>query len=209
MVLGGGPDAEIAVQVTASRNEEAGRCLRWAIQATQSLAYLSDLHASLPSTRQLPGGHDLLAVHVAHARWAATTATTAVDLCSAVLGLLYLPTRRSGRYYDFRELSAKVRDTHVHCGAREWLGEAVESDDFRVVDGLRDPLAHRTLGRHYAVKFTARSPIPSATDHLVQTSFEVDGNDAPIAADQVVLTAERCARHIVGSFLARAASGRI
>jgi uncharacterized integral membrane protein len=133
----------IAIQAIGARNDDAGRCLRWATQATQALDYLKDLHKALPKSRELPDGHDVLAIQVAHARWASATSMTAIDLCAAALGYLYLPRRGKDAYYDFRLLRKKITTVRTHPGTTEWIDQVNNNADFKLIDGIRDPIAYR------------------------------------------------------------------
>ena len=192
----------IAIQTLGSRNDDAGRCLRWAAQATQALDYLKDLHEALPKSRELSGGHDVLAIQVAHARWASATSMTAIDLCAAALGYLYLPRCSKDAYYDFRQLCKKITTVRTHPGTTEWIDQVNNNADFKLIDGIRDPLVHRTLPRRYAVDFTS-------ADTLVDTAMDVIGYTDPIPVAEIVLASRRCARMLVGSFMTRASTGRI
>src|SRR6266536_3793667 len=102
------PPASI-IPVLDSRSPAAARCLMWAVSAVDGLHYLEDLDAALPGTRLLPGGHDALTVDIAHARWAAGTAITALDLCAAAIGHLYLPNLPKGKYYDMGSIKKAMK----------------------------------------------------------------------------------------------------
>jgi hypothetical protein len=91
-----------AIELLSSRNVDASGCVLWATSAVNGLAYLDDLDTALDGSPRMATGHDALVVDVAHARWAAGTAMTALDLCAAAIGLLYLPART--RYYDMGDV---------------------------------------------------------------------------------------------------------
>jgi hypothetical protein len=192
----------IGVQALDARNQDAARCLRWAAQAAQALDYLEDLHTELPPTRLLPGGHDSLAVQVAHARWAAGTASTVVDLCAAALGYLYLPPRKNDRYWDYRLVRDQgLRpDVAAHPGVWRWMEEVAASADFEMVEAVRDAITHRTMPRQYEVDFTP--------DERVGTSIVIgSGETVPVAG--IVAASRRCGTRLASSLLTRASTGRI
>ena len=82
------------IEGLGARAAAAASCLSYAVAAVESLFYLADLDSMLMTgARHLPEGHDALTVDVAHARWAAGTAVTALDLCGAAVGHLHLPAK--------------------------------------------------------------------------------------------------------------------
>src|SRR6266516_5111759 len=98
------PATQATIELLSSRNADASRCVLWATSAVDGLAYLDDLDAVLDEGDRFATGHDALVVDVAHARWAAGTAMTALDLCAAAIGFLYLPPQAHGKYHDMSSI---------------------------------------------------------------------------------------------------------
>ena len=98
------PATRAAIELLGSRNSDASSCVLWATSAVDGLAYLDDLDTARNGGARVANGHDALVVDVAHASWAAGTAMTALDLCAAAIGFLYLPPRH--RYYDMGNVLA-------------------------------------------------------------------------------------------------------
>jgi hypothetical protein len=67
----------------AVSNPDAGALVMWALWSVESLHYLQDIHRDFDRTRKAVGGYPPDMVDVAHVRWAAGTAVTALDLCAA------------------------------------------------------------------------------------------------------------------------------
>lgn len=192
-----------ALQVLGSRSQEAASCLAWAVQAMDGLCYLEDIHEAMPTGRHLPGGHDALAVHIAHARWAASTSMTALDLCAAALGCLYLPRRKNDRYYDLRDVQEK-RSSIPRRGVTDWLDGVTADDNFLLVDRVRDPLVHRTLPRQIALTFG------SGTGDLVgPTRLTVAGFPDTVPVDEIMRASRVLAQRWVVNFVMKVGRGTI
>lgn len=91
------------------RSPEAGALASWAVWTVDSLCYLDELDG-LPNGSVPRAGYDQAVVDVAHARWATSTATTALDLCAASLGRAYV-NRTPSRELDVLSLF-KQRAVH-------------------------------------------------------------------------------------------------
>jgi hypothetical protein len=189
----------------------------WATSAVDGLAYLDDLDTARDGGARVVGnGHDALVIDVAHARWAAGTAMTALDLCAAAIGFLYLPPRH--RYYDMANV-LEILDKEIGVaatswssrppgwpprqGVRPWIVDLTADDDYQLIKAVRDPLTHRTLARHIGI---ALGGGPERAD---RTMLKVDGQTDPVPVHVVVDTATRLAARHVGRFVAEVARGRI
>jgi hypothetical protein len=69
----------------------------WAVWSVESLHDLDDLDASQADYPKAIGTHHADIVDMAHVRWAAGTATTALDLCAAALGRVYCGWTKTAR----------------------------------------------------------------------------------------------------------------
>jgi hypothetical protein len=210
------PETWSAIELLSGRNADASSCVLWATSAVDGLAYLDDLDTARDGGARVANGHDALVIDVAHARWAAGTAMTALDLCAAAIGFLYLPSRH--RYYDMgnvlevldKEFGAAATSSSSRPpgwpprqGVRPWIVELTAADDYKLIKAVRDPLTHRTLARHIGITVGSG---PQCAD---RTMLKVDGQPHPLPVHVVVDTATKLAARHVGRFLAEVARGRI
>jgi hypothetical protein len=141
------------------RNHNASACLMWASEAVEGLYYLQDIEDDLPSDALLDGGHRATTVHITHARWAAGTAMTALDLCAASIGFLHLPAPTGGRFYDLGRLAAEQKkplhkrqfDLTTLPNALNWINSVTADQDYTLVQEVRDLLTHRNAARHFRI----------------------------------------------------------
>jgi hypothetical protein len=198
------PPASI-VPVLDARSTTAASCLTWAVAAVDSLHYLQDLDAALPGTRLLPGGHDALTVDLAHARWAAGTAMTALDLCAAAIGHLYRLLRGDGQYHDMGSITRAIKKAKPADRARAsgWINPALADPDFGVVQAVRHPLTHRTVARHLSVT------VGAGEQRVGRTLLEVAGLPAPLPVHELVRRSRGLATRHVGHFVGRVGQGTI
>ena len=141
------------------RSTDASSCLIFASEAVDGLHYLSDIDNSLPGDAVLDGNHKATIAHVTHARWAAGTAMTALDLCAACIGFLHLPAPRNRRFYDIGRLTQEQQkpqdqrrfDLANVPGALAWLNGVTSDGDYTLVQEVRDLLTHRSTARHFYV----------------------------------------------------------
>src|SRR5687767_8239887 len=69
---------------------DAGALLTWAMWAAEDVEYLDKVdQRAFGGPRRILYGHHPDVVDLAHVRWAAGSAVTAIDLCAAVLGRKY------------------------------------------------------------------------------------------------------------------------
>lgn len=210
------PATRAAIELLGSRNSDASSCVLWATSAVDGLAYLDDLDTARNGGARVANGHDALVVDVAHARWAAGTAMTALDLCAAAIGFLYLPPRH--RYYDMGNVLA-VLDREIggaatssssrppgwppRQGVRPWIADLAAAADYQLIKAVRDPLTHRTLARNFGIA------VGGGPQRVDRTMLTVDGQADPVPVHVVVDTATRLAARHVGRFVAEVARGRI
>jgi hypothetical protein len=155
-----------------ARNPQAGACLLWAKEAVDGLHYLTDLEDDLPSDALLPNGHHATVVHITHARWAVGTAMTALDLCAAAVGFLYLPARPGGKFYDFGQLlSLRRQDPTMPCqGVSDWVGAVITDPKYAGVEQARQHLTHRMMNRHFKIGLGGPVQTAESTGLSVGTS---------------------------------------
>lgn len=78
---------ELIRQFEDRHNSPAGGALLlWAVWTVDSLHYLDDLDLAFTGSLLEMAGHDPSMIDVAHARWAAGTSISSLDLCAAGLG---------------------------------------------------------------------------------------------------------------------------
>jgi hypothetical protein len=198
------PPASI-VPVLDGRSTTAASCLTWAVSAVESLHYLEHLDAALPGTRLLPGGHDALTVDVAHARWAAGTAMTALDLCAAAIGHLYLPPQAHRKYHDMDSIRKAIKKAKPAERARAsgWIDPAFADPDFGVIQAVRHPLTHRTVARHLSVT------VGTGEQAVGRTLLEVARLPSPLPVHEIVQKSRGLATRHVGHFVGRVIRGTI
>jgi hypothetical protein len=122
-----------------ARQQGAAGLLTTAAGIVDGLHYLYDLDEQVHGERGAPVlGYDAGTVNLAHARWAATDAVAALDVCAAVLGRLLTDDFpcADGREMDLGDAlrHPAVRD---HADARAWLAEVVEDPCYLTVWELR------------------------------------------------------------------------
>ena len=117
----------------------------WAVWSVDGLHYLDDLDQRPQRARWIAAGYRTDTIDLTHARWAAGTAMTALDLSAAALGARHnLPSER-GRVQDIADLQRHRRQ--LCAGCRGWLNAVVRDPDFASLKSFRDPLTHRQLDR--------------------------------------------------------------
>jgi hypothetical protein len=208
------PERQAAFEVLSGRNAGASGCVLWATSAVDGLAYLDDLDTALDAGTRFVNGHDALVIDMAHARWAAGSAMTALDLCAAAIGFLYLPPRR--RYYDMGNvltaLDKAVRNAGATSspqrpgwpprqGVRPWIVDVNVDADFQLIKAVRNPLTHRTLPRNLSIT------VGSGPQRVDRTMFQVEGQPNPVPVHVVVDTARRLAARHVRRFIGEVARG--
>jgi hypothetical protein len=141
----------------------------WAIDALQSLSWLASVDAGAFSGGQGPTGWDPRIIDVAHARWATSTAITAIDLCVAetavkLCGVDFWSKRLPDAKEVMRQLRAlsKICPSDAISSAIEWV-EKLQSDN-----------GHQALRRYARNPLTHSFVVRSAMIGGGRTPFEVD-----------------------------------
>lgn len=203
------PQAEKIIQDFEARGSCRGKvgALIWsAVWAVESLLYLDGIDLTYEQSLRPGSNPPRDFIDVAHARWATSTAVTALDLCAAALGREYgLYTAPHER--DLRDFDANIKDTHgttkphiqkrretlerSNAAALTWIDEVLQDDRYRdVQEGARNPLTHAWLPRH--VEMGAG---------LSRAAFLLTTGKT-FAARTLVLCAKDLARDRVSAFLA-------
>jgi len=146
------PETQPIIAAFAHRtgSVEAGALASWAVWTVDSLHYLDDLDQSR-SNSAAGRRYNPSTVDVAHARWATSTAKTAIDLCAAALGRSYCelePSRELdvGSFFRRRKLQEALP-----TGAKDWLHGTQADTRFDLVKGARDALVHARIRRHFTL----------------------------------------------------------
>lgn len=135
---------------------EAGALLIWAVSAVDALYYLADIDAFYDSSRSALGTHHPDVIDVAHARWAAGTTMTALDLCAAALGRAICKHSKE-RELDLGSFEADRRGERALFTKLEkeavvqWLEGVLDDPKFAELKDARNALTHRKLARHFSV----------------------------------------------------------
>lgn len=148
-------DPEAAARRLSRVNGDAQARVSFAVECVNGLHYLADLDDHLvprdAATNVL--SHGWQAVDMAHARWAAGSAITALDLCAAALGRLYC-----GISGDRRDLSVEsVRDKHWETlttalgNPSRWIAAVRGDHRYKDLLRLRHELTHQVQPRSYSV----------------------------------------------------------
>jgi hypothetical protein len=128
---------------------EAGALFIWAVSAVDALHYLADVDASYD---------------VAHARWAAGTSMTALDLCAAALGRAICkhpgPNELNLGSFDASRSSQRAQALlgKLPNAAAQWLNSVLADPRFVDLKAARDALTHRRLPRHFFASVGSPGP---------------------------------------------------
>jgi hypothetical protein len=143
-------DPVAAAHRLSSANADAQARLTFAVECVNGLHYLVDLDEHLVPTDAATQvlSHNWQVVDMAHVRWAASSAITALNLCAAALGRLYCEIR--GNKKDLTVQSDAL--DAVPGKPSNWI-TAVRCDDHYIgLRELRDALTHRVRERCYSVR---------------------------------------------------------
>lgn len=188
------------------RNDVHGHLL-WAAWTVDALYYLDDLDQDAERFRWTRLGHHPDSVALAHARWAASTAMTALDLSAAAIGEQHsLASRSTGHAHDIGTLQENQNRAQLCAGCTAWLDAVVSDTDYELLKNARDPLVHRKLPR--IVKIGGGSA-PTPVDRL---GLAVPGAQSPTgempSRQLVELSRDTATRHVV-ALLQAAEAGQI
>lgn len=143
---------------------EAGALLMWAVSAVDALYYLADVDAFYDSSRSVLGTHRPDVIDVAHARWAAGTSITALDLCAAALGRAICKHRGSNeldlRSFDPTYSSKRQQELYskLPSAVTQWLKGMLDDPRYTEMKAARDALTHRRLSRHFSMSVGSSRP---------------------------------------------------
>jgi hypothetical protein len=130
---------------TRHQDPEASALLLFAVWAVDSLYYLGYLDQALDPSQATVRGHSADVVDVAHARWAATTCITAVDLCAAGLGRALCGHRKRLELAlgDFDLKRKPKRAAHLRANlqkqAQQWIDSVSSNPHARAARHLTVP----------------------------------------------------------------------
>lgn len=188
----------------ASRGWDADACalVTWATWTVDSLYYLADLDARVAAKGITPP-HPSHVVELAHARWAASSAVTAVDLCAAALarqlGIGPIATKSGDKEFNLWQLKDAASNGQTTGTAGAWAKSVSADPDLRLLSSIRNPTVHARLPRRLY-----RGGGGSEREHL-----RVPGVADPIEVGAVVTLARDTAARIVEDFLDQIAQGKL
>ena len=163
----------------------------WAVWTVDSLFYLEEIVNADRTDLSLYAPHNPATKAVAHLRWAAGSAITAIDLCAAVaareLGLW-----TGGNEFDARKLVNKRNDLPaVVVGGwppdiLRWLEDLTMDPDYPIILGARHPLTHARVIRHFTT---------------ADRSIRIDMGGTLYTTDELIVLARKLATKQVEAFL--------
>lgn len=200
---------------------EASRLIVWAVFRVASIHYAADRDdvTFMQSPPNLLRHHPDV-VDISHVTWVTGQAFTALDLCAATLGRLYLQRRR--REVSLSQLRpwAPKSAVAVHkarlclsSGARAWVRAVWIDKRYKELRATRHALTHETLSRALV------RPIPAG--HAGRSSFRVLGAAGPrsshatqiarlpVPARDLIVRARDVATSHVESFIDGLATGAL
>lgn len=178
-------------------SKDAGALLLWAMWATDSLDYLAHVDdRAFGGARRILYGHHPDAIDLAHVRWAAGSAATAIDLCAAVLGRNYCGTKLPElALASFFQRGGSKLLAALPPEARRWVKATNSDPDYASIKRARNPMMHSRLAR--TLQLSTEKPGP----HEHRTLLPVGPGKTPVDARTLVLLARSAAVRHVGSFL--------
>lgn len=136
--------------------------MNWAVSAVDALYYLAEIDASYDSSRSVLGKHHPDVIDIAHARWAAGTSMTALDLCAAALGRAICKHTKEKELDLGRFECARKKKQELFCNlpkeAVQWLERVLDDPGLKKLKDVRHPLTHRKLPRHLFASIDSSGP---------------------------------------------------
>jgi len=130
-------------------NPEGAALLSWAVWTVDCLYYLDDIDRDFDKSGNSIGGHHPDTVNVAHARWATSSAITALDLCAAGLGRAFCSQK--GKTYEFDigdfKKNKKIK-LQLPADGQNWIDKILADPKYNDVKNFRDKFIHSRLKRH-------------------------------------------------------------
>lgn len=165
----------------------------WAVDAVEGLRWLVRIDDwAFEGAGESLGDRDPRVIDVAHARWATTTAVTAIDLCAVEIAVQHGSEDFWSEHVPTLEIvKKKLAGQGIPPAAMAWLDSVAKDRDYvSLRRHARDPLTHRFLVR-------------TALIGPGRTRFELDRSappeDRPSAREVILLALEVADRH-VGEF---------
>lgn len=178
------------------RDPDAGALLSWAGWAADSLFYLQEVDALAFGEGGLRGRDDGV-VEIAHFRWAASTAVTALDLGAAAIGRLCRVVLASGHELDVRDAHKKMR-LQLSIPALQWVDSVASDTRYRFVVSARHPMVHRRPLRGIPIGERATFRVRDAS-----------GADVPTTVSRLLSEAMAVTTEHLETLFAEVAAGRI
>jgi hypothetical protein len=133
------------------RDPDAGALLSWAGWAADSLFYLQGVDALAFGEGGLGGRHDGV-VEIAHFRWAASTAVTALDLGAAAIGKLHGVALPYEHELDLQAAHDRKRiRLQLSLRALQWVDSVSNDARYQFVVSARHPMVHRRAFRDFGL----------------------------------------------------------
>lgn len=173
--------------------QEGAALLMWSAWAVESLGYLDDLERSY-FVEGNTGGFPGEVIDLAHVRWSAGTAMTALDLCAASLGVWYCGVAAGSHQRKVKDFADPASRLALPGPAAAWIETVLADSDFGATSDTRNPFTHGRVARHISV-----GNVPT-TAHAGRTELRQRGGSLMSARDVVVRSRELAWRH-VQSFL--------
>jgi hypothetical protein len=182
--------------------QEGGALTLWAVWCVEALDYAAEIDDEFYMQSKTRGFHPDV-IDIAHVRWSAGTASTAIDLCAAALGSWYCGTQPGAFQLDLRKIRPWANDTAVSrrraklpAAARAWVRRSWVDSEYKTLLVVRNPFTHSRLPRHLT---------GSTLAHSGRTAFPVQQKASKTAravgARVLVLLARDVARRHVQEFL--------
>ena len=178
---------------------------RWATFVVEEIYYLDDLDSNLNIHPNSAGSHNPDVIDMAHGRWAAGTAITALDLCAAALARQYCNwtgrNELSLRHFDINAASGKKRKQtlarrgNLPQAALTWVDGVLADPRYQTVLNARHSLTHSRLPRHYYI--SSGDPNRERMDFGITTN----NNQIQIGVRDLVLESRDLAGEHVDRFL--------
>jgi hypothetical protein len=189
------------------KDQAASRFPIWALWTVESLDYLAMLDdETMGPPARSPYGYGPDVVEIAHTRWAAGSAVTALDLCAAMLAVRhgsrpvdshsaslgdFVPKHQ--RNMDAKKRAQDLRDAVPHA-ARAWISAVWGDPEYQTVRRARNPLTHSSLPR------LVRGSMGGAQTPERSTLLPVGPNKAWLSSGELVRKARDIAVQHVAAF---------
>lgn len=184
-----------AYEARRTGRNDIGALILWATWTVEGLHYLDELDKLHRQKYSASATHPPDIVNIAHARWATSSAITALDLCAAALGRECCGWT-GGRELDLRDFdpanknkNVPLRRADLATVAIEWVDRVLSDQRYKDVQGARNPFMHSRLIR----KLYASDPR--------HTEFVVAATGNVLSGQELLCLARDLATERVGEFL--------